>query len=90
MASVEVEAPEDATPDAIGKAVRKRARWIVSHVADARKRFEHVLPREYVSGEQVLYLGRRYVLKIVPAPRADRSVKLKAGQLLVATETTRS
>lgn len=86
--TVEVEAPEKTTPDAIGKAVRKRARWIVSHVADARRRFENVLPREYVSGEQVLYLGRRYVLKVVPVPRPERSVKLRGGRLMVATETT--
>lgn len=86
---VKVEAPEGATPEAIAKAVQKRARWIISHVSDARKRFEHVLPREYVSGEQVLYLGRRYSLKVVQVPRASRSVRLRGSLLVVSSNDTR-
>jgi predicted metal-dependent hydrolase len=85
---VHVEAPEEACPEAIAKAVQKRARWIVSHVADARKRFKHVLPREYVSGEQLLYLGRRYSLKVVQAEKAKRGVKLKRSLLVVSSEDT--
>jgi predicted metal-dependent hydrolase len=87
--AVEVEAPEAATPEAIAMAVQKRARWIVSHVSDARKRFEHVLPREYVSGEQALYLGRRYSLKVLQVPKAERAVRLKGALLIVAHEDTR-
>jgi len=86
--AVEVEAPEDASEEAILKAVMKRARWVLLHIADARQRFEHVLPRHYVSGEQALYLGRRYVLKIMPVPKAERSIKLKRGLLVVATDNT--
>lgn len=83
---VEVEVPPEVGSDAIESAVRKRARWIAGHVADARSRFAHVLPREYVSGEQVIYLGRRYSLKVKQVPRRDRSVKLKSGLLEVATD----
>lgn len=86
--TVDVEAPEEATPEAITKAVQKRARWIVSHVSDARKRFAHVLPREYVSGEQVLYQGRRYGLKVVAVDKAQRSIKLKGSLLIVTTDDT--
>lgn len=85
--AVEVEAPENASEEAIRKAVMKRARWVIQHVTDARKRFEHVLPRQYVSGEQALYLGRRYVLKVVQVPKAERSIKLKRGLLIVATDS---
>lgn len=81
---VEVEAPEDATREDIAKAVQKRARWVHEHVASARGRFTHVLPREYVSGEQIIYLGRRYSLKVRQVPRAERSVKLKGSLLEVA------
>lgn len=87
--TVDVEAPEEATPEAITRAVQKRARWIVSHVSNARKRFEHVLPREYVSGEQALYQGRRYALKVVPVDKTKRSIKLKGSLLIVSTEDTR-
>jgi predicted metal-dependent hydrolase len=86
--AVEVEAPENAGEAVIRKAVLKRARWVLRHVGDARKRFEHVLPRQYVSGEQVLYLGRRYALKVVKVPKAERSIKLKGGLLIVATDHT--
>jgi hypothetical protein len=85
---VDIEAPDSASSAAIGKAVQKRARWIVSHVREARKRYEHVLPREYVSGEQVLYLGRRYSLKVRKVAKSARSVKLKGGLLIVAAEDT--
>jgi predicted metal-dependent hydrolase len=84
--SINVEAPEDATAEAITKAVQKRARWIVSHVSDAKKRFEHVLTRDYVSGEQILYLGRRYSLKVVQVPKAKRSVRLTGALLVVESD----
>lgn len=57
-----------------------------SMLAAARKRFEHVLPREYVSGEQVIYLGRRYSLKVKSVPRGQRAVKLKGALLEVSLE----
>jgi predicted metal-dependent hydrolase len=81
---VEVEAPEQASIEAISTAVQKRARWIVSHVASAHDRFKHVLPREYVSGEQIFYLGRRYSLKVGQGPQKNRQVKLKGALLEVS------
>ena len=83
---VEIEAPEHAKREDIAKAVQKRAKWIFTHVADARARFEHVLPREYVSGEQMLYLGRRFSLKVKQGSRNERSVKLKGALLEVTTD----
>lgn len=81
---VEVEAPQDASREDILRAVQKRARWVHEHVTSARMRFAHVLPREYVSGEQIIYLGRRYSLKVRKVPRAERSVKLRGSLLNVA------
>lgn len=86
--TVEVEAPEDATEADIGEAVQKRARWVYDHVHNARRRLKHVLPREYVSGEQILYLGRRYSLKVRQVPREKRSVKLKGALLEVSHDVT--
>jgi predicted metal-dependent hydrolase len=84
--AVEVETPECTSQENIARAVQKRARWIVTHVAGARKRFEQVLPREYVSGEQIFYLGRRYSLKVRQGSKCDRSVKLKGALLEVTTD----
>lgn len=86
--TVEVEVPEEVSQEIIAKAVSRRARWIANHVADAHKRFTHVLPREYVSGEQIIYLGRRYSLKVLQVPRRNRTVKLKGGLLEIAADNT--
>jgi predicted metal-dependent hydrolase len=69
-----VDAPSDALLADVLAAVKKRSRWISQHVSAAKARLEHVLPREYVSGESLHYLGRRYRLKVI----VDPAVALKA------------
>lgn len=64
-ARVLVDAPDTAPLTDVLTAVKKRARWISQHVGAARARLTHVLPREYVSGESLHYLGRRYRLKVI-------------------------
>ena len=86
--SVIVDAPPEFDDAAIRAAVQKRARWIVGHVAEATARFAHVRPREYVSGEQILYLGRRYVLKILPTDSRPKPVRLKGNRLEVETKSS--
>lgn len=85
--SVIVDAPPNQSDDVIQKAVQKRARWIVEHVADARDRFKHVRPKAYVSGEEVLYLGRRYMLKVVVDPKSKGKAKLIGNRLEVTSKT---
>lgn len=79
-----VDAPAGASRAAILAAVRKRARWVHGHLAGFGRRHGHVLPREYVSGESVMYLGRRYRLKVIQT-EAAASVKLSGGHLEVRT-----
>lgn len=81
--SVVVDAPRDQPDDLIRAAVQKRARWIVDHVSEARDRFRHVRPRSYVSGEQILYLGRRYVLKVVTEKHHKGIARLRGNRLEV-------
>ena len=78
-----VDAPPGQTDEAIVKAVQKRARWVVDHVTDARTRFQTVRKREYVSGEEILYLGKRYVLKVIQADELSDTVRLKGNRLEV-------
>ncbi|WP_022657353.1 M48 family metallopeptidase [Desulfovibrio desulfuricans] len=77
---VEVEAPEEADSHAIREAVRARAQWIVGHLREIEKRRQHVLPRDYVSGESHFYLGRRYMLKVVVLDAAALRCKLSQGK----------
>lgn len=81
--TVLVDAPADASSASILAAVRKRSRWIQRHVGRSLLRRAHVLPREYVSGESVMYLGRRYRLKVISGAAADVNVKLLGGYLEV-------
>ena len=78
-----VEAPPEADRPSIHSAVVKRARWIATHVAAAEDRQRHIIAREYVSGEQVLYLGRRYVLKVTQSDAGSPRVRLKGNRLEV-------
>ncbi len=79
--TVVVAAPLDASPEAIGEKVRKRAAW----VRRQQRYFTRYLPRtperRFVAGETHLYLGRQYRLKVVPHGRA--SVKLIRGFIVV-------
>lgn len=85
-ASIEVDAPEGEEITKIHAAVLKRARWIRTHVARARTQKEHVLPRSYVSGESLFYLGRRYQLKVVGDNCDEAGVKLLRGKICVYTD----
>jgi len=79
--SVTVTAPQGTKIEAVKQKVRKQAAWILKQ----RNYFSQFLPeqppRQYVSGETHLYLGRQYRLKVVEG--ADESVKLKGGWICV-------
>jgi predicted metal-dependent hydrolase len=83
--SVAVDAPNGFSEDTIKRAVQRRARWVINHVNEALERYAHVRPKEYVSGEQVLYLGRRYVLKVIPVDGKPSPVRLRGNRLEVET-----
>ncbi|PUB08345.1 M48 family metallopeptidase [Yoonia sediminilitoris] len=83
--SVTVDAPNGFSEDTIKRAVQRRARWVINHVNEAQERYAHVRPKEYVSGEQVLYLGRRYVLKVIPVDGKPLPVRLRGNRLEVET-----
>ncbi|MFV1602337.1 MULTISPECIES: M48 family metallopeptidase [unclassified Phaeobacter] len=85
--SVVVDAPPEFEDSRVQSAVQKRARWVIDNVVEARHRFDHVRPKEYVSGEQVLYLGRRYVLKVIQETVDKPSVRLKGNRLVVTTRS---
>ncbi len=83
--TVVVDAPPSFDAIKIHAAIQKRARWIVAHVDAARTRFNHVRHREYVSGEQIIYLGRRYVLKVLKVSEKPKPARLKGNWLVVET-----
>lgn len=83
--AVQVDAPQDTDLLEVKNAVRLRARWVWQQLEAHRERQHHVTPREYVSGETHFYLGRRHMLKVLPAPATGSGVRLWRGRLEVAT-----
>jgi len=84
--SVSVEAPPGFSECRIAEAVQRRARWVIKHVQEARGRHKHRMPKEYVSGEQILYLGRRYMLKVIPVDGPPKPARLVGSLLQVETQ----
>ncbi len=78
-----VDAPKNASSQAIAEKVKKRATWIFKQ----RLQFEAYPPalpqRQYVSGESHRYLGRQYRLQINQG--IMEQVKLMHGRLMVET-----
>lgn len=81
---VSVRAPHSTPVEELDNIVHRKARWIL----DKRLKQEDLppppSPREFVSGETFLYLGRQYRLKLERATRAPaRCVRLIGGWLHV-------
>lgn len=88
-ARVLVDAPDTALLAEVLTAVKKRARWISQHVGAAKARLAHVLPREYVSGESLHYLGRRYRLRVIVNAEAAVEACMRGAFITVTvTEPT--
>lgn len=80
---VVVDAPLQAADPDIRLAVTRRLAWIHRRMVEVENRTKMLTPREYVSGETVIYLGRRYRLKVVSSQGANQ-VRLRGGYLEVA------
>jgi len=76
--SVVVTAPEKADLSIVDRRVQDKARWILKQQQFFEQFVPRTPPREYVSGETHLYLGRQYRLKIheLPNKTVDHQVKL--------------
>lgn len=81
--SIIVSAPESAAVRDVELAVEKRARWISKQVERFTQQNAFILPRNYVSGESHLYMGKRYLLKINSDENAIQGVKLLRGKIEV-------
>ena len=80
---VVVDAPDVAALADVMTAVKKRARWICQHVSAAKARLAHLIPRDYVSGESLHYLGRRYRLKVNVQAGAVVEARMRGAFIVV-------
>ncbi|WP_252177173.1 SprT family zinc-dependent metalloprotease [Endozoicomonas sp. 4G] len=76
-------APISATDADVRAAVKKRLRWIYSQLRQFGEQAQYVMPRNYVSGETHLYLGRQHLLKVFVSPEEKPQVKMLRSRLEV-------
>ncbi len=84
---VQVDAPNSASLAEVLAAVRNRCRWISQHIGAAKARLQHVLPHEYVSGESLHYLGRRYRLKVIIDSANATQTRMRGAFITVTVPT---
>lgn len=81
--AVEVEAPPSKSIEEVVRALYKRAAWVSKRLDEFASIREHVLPREYISGETHFYLGRRYQLKVNESSDRTSQVRLIGGRIQI-------
>ncbi|WP_371183899.1 M48 family metallopeptidase [Xanthomonas sacchari] len=84
--TVRLDAPQQASDADIRHALQRRAGWVHRHLQAIEARRRLLLPRQYVSGETVLYLGRRYRLKVQIGTQGEATA-LRGGYLEVTVPT---
>ena len=72
--------PRFTTDNHIEYILKKRENWIAKKIAFYRENYKPQI-KEYVSGENVKYLGKNYRLKIIQSE--DESVKLQRGYIQI-------
>ena len=74
-------APEDFPTSRLDEVARRKAAWILRRMRGVGPNGVVPAPREFVSGESVMYLGRHYRLKVLPGETGE--AKLRGGWLHV-------
>lgn len=80
---VQVVAPIGSSLDAIEAKLKPRSAWIVKQQREFERYLPTLPPRQYVSGETHLYLGKQYRLKVEASP--EQGIKLSRGRFFIAT-----
>ena len=78
-----VRAPQDLSEDEIAKLVKKKADWILQKQERIAEIKDKPHPKEYLSGEKLPYIGRRYRLKVKEADIIGIEVKLYQGKFQI-------
>lgn len=85
---VTVRAPKHLNTEKIRSLVLKKAPWIFKRQEHMNRERALHSPKEFISGESFLYLGRQYRLKVMLTEnRADNSCQLTNGRLHVKIGT---
>lgn len=78
-----VRAPKNTDKDRIKKIVTKKAEWITRKLKEFDEVKPSPAPKEFMSGEKLLYIGRRYRIKLINKDINNVSVKLFQGKFII-------
>ncbi len=78
---VQIFAPKWVPLREIQEIITKRSSWIGRQIQLQAER-PVIAPKQFIDGEELLYLGRAYVLRVVERP--SPGVTLRAGKMIVA------
>lgn len=63
--------------------LKKKTSWILSKLKEMNKIKPALKEKEFMSGEKLPYLGRRYRLEVSPAERSNTEVNLYQGKFII-------
>jgi len=84
--SIVVKAPRGTSTEKIAAFVQSKKLWIYEKLKSAQKYPSEIPAKEFVSGETVLYLGKKYRLEIV---NSDKEEIRFAGKFVVAAVSSK-
>jgi predicted metal-dependent hydrolase len=85
---VSIIAPQETEQSHIELAIQKKAKWIISKLADFSEIKMLSSHREFISGEKIAYLGRNYRLKVKKDEYvSDASVMFRNGRFYAVVPT---
>ncbi|MDY6854202.1 MAG: SprT family zinc-dependent metalloprotease [Thermodesulfobacteriota bacterium] len=82
--TVDIFAPNSASVEEVKKAINRKAAWIIKTLDKLESYHPLPMPKRYLSGETLVYLGRQYRLKI--ENDSKRSAKLLGRFLCIWVE----
>ncbi|MBL9000474.1 MAG: M48 family metallopeptidase [Phycisphaerae bacterium] len=90
LGAVEVRVPDDYPEVQISELVKRRSSWIAKQQDYFERYRPRELPRRYISGESLRYLGRQYRLRITKSDSDNVQLRGRTLQIsLVMPETAR-
>jgi hypothetical protein len=78
-----VRSPNNTTETKVEEVLKKKTSWILSKLKEMDKIKPAPKEKEFMSGEKLPYLGRRYRLEVSPAEISKSEVKLYQGKFII-------
>ena len=78
-----VRSPKSLSDNKIEDMIRKKASWILEKLDRVKEIKPKPTPKEYLSGEKLLYIGRRYRIQVEPDDIKKTSIKLYQGHFYI-------